>query len=309
VLPYGWHPMDARSARAARLGTLLGGVLVVLCVVFVGRRLVDEWSAARDALESASWGWLALAVVAAAAGMTLIAVGWQRVLEALGAHAPIAGTVVWYYVGEIGKYLPGTVWPILGRGELARRGGVPRAVAYQSVALSLLLLYLAAAVLGGWLVAGPALAVLVAAAVVALHPGVVRQALAFLRRRTGRTLDLVVPSLGTSALLVLAYLPAWLAIGTATWAVARALDPAAPFVEVVLVTAGAWLVGFLAVPVPGGVGVREAAFVAAATGLAPGVGAATAVVARLVFVAVDAAGAAVLAPRARRGARPSEPAS
>ena len=51
-----------------------------------------------------------------------------------------------------------------------------------------------------------------------------------------------------------------------------------------------WIAGFLAVPVPGGVGVREAVFVAAA-GLDPGVGAAVALVTRAVFMAVDAAGA------------------
>ena len=52
-----------------------------------------------------------------------------------------------------------------------------------------------------------------------------------------------------------------------------------------------WVVGFVLVPVPGGVGVREATFVAAAGSLDPGIAAATAVVARAVFVVVDVVGA------------------
>ena len=50
--------------------------------------------------------------------------------------------VTWYFVGEIGKYVPGGIWPVVGRAELARRGGHPRSGAYASVALSLGALYL-----------------------------------------------------------------------------------------------------------------------------------------------------------------------
>jgi hypothetical protein len=93
--------------------------------------------------------------------------------------------------------------------------------------------------------------------------------------------------------LVVRYVPAWLAIGGATWAVARSLDPSAGLLEVGTAATLSWLIGFVLVPVPGGVGVREAAFVAAAGSLDPGIAAAVAVGARLIFVAVDAAGAVI----------------
>jgi uncharacterized membrane protein YbhN (UPF0104 family) len=282
-----------------RIGTVVGALLVVLCVAFVARRLAHEWSAARDALGDASWSWIVLAVVAAAAAMTAMALGWQRVLDALGAPVATVEAVVWYFVGEIGKYLPGTFWPVVGRAELARRGGVARAVSYQSVVLSLLLLYLACALVGGALV-GVGAAIVIVVAIAVLHPAVSGRLLDLTRRVTKRDLDVVLPSLGTSARLTAMYVPAWVFVGTATWAVARALDPSASWTHIVPAATASWLVGFLAVPVPGGVGVREAAFVAFATGLAPGVAPATAVIARLVFVAVDAAGATVLAPRVRR---------
>jgi uncharacterized membrane protein YbhN (UPF0104 family) len=89
------------------------------------------------------------------------------------------------------------------------------------------------------------------------------------------------------------YVPSWLAIGGATWAVARALDPSAGVLEVGTAAVLSWLVGFVLVPVPGGVGVREAAFVAAAGSLDPGIAAAVAVGARAIFVVVDAAGALI----------------
>lgn len=287
-------------AALSRAATFVGLVLVVACVVFVGRRLADEWDAAEASIRSADVGWLVLAVALAALAMTSIAVGWQRVLAVLGAPIGTAAAIAWYYVGEIGKYLPGTLWPVVGRAELARRGGVPRGVAYQSVALSLLLLYLAAAVVGG-AVAEPLVVVpFVVLAVVVLHPVVAGAALRVVQRLTGRSLDLVLPSLKESLLLAAGYVPTWLLVGTATWAVARSLDPGAGWSDVVPAAAASWLVGFVAVPVPGGVGVREAVFITAAGSMPAGVAAATAVVARLVFVAVDAAGGVLLAPRARR---------
>jgi uncharacterized membrane protein YbhN (UPF0104 family) len=66
-----------------------------------------------------------------------------------------------------------------------------------------------------------------------------------------------------------------------------------------------WVVGFVLVPVPGGVGVREAVFVAAAGSLDPGIAAAAAIVARAIFVVVDALGAAIGSAALRRVGAPA----
>src|SRR5690606_41727254 len=90
-----------------------------------------------DGVADASLGCVAAALVLAAAGMTWVAACWRRALALSGPPPALSQTVAWYYAGEIGKYVPGGVWPVLGRGELARRGGVPRGRAYPSVGLSL----------------------------------------------------------------------------------------------------------------------------------------------------------------------------
>ena len=59
-----------------------------------------------------------------------------------------------------------------------------------------------------------------------------------------------------------------------------------------------WVTGFIVVFVPGGLGVREAAFTAAAGGaLDPEIAATVAVVSRLVFMSGDALGAAAAVAR------------
>jgi len=69
--------------------------------------------------------------------------------------------------------------------------------------------------------------------------------------------------------------------------------------RVVFAAVLSWVVGFLAVPVPAGAGVREAVLLAA-SGLDGGVAAATAIIARVIFIAVDAVGGLLGAPVAGR---------
>ena len=237
------------------------------------------------------------------AGMTAIAVPWRRAIQLLGDDMPTGQAIRRYFVGEIGKYVPGGVWPILGRGELAVRWGIRRTTAYSSVLLSLMALYLAAmfvvvaglpALLSGDDGTGPiAVLLLLPLGLIALHPRSLGAAIAVVERVSKRDVHLDIPSWRSSVALVVRYVPAWLAIGGATWAVARSLDPSAGVIEVGTAATLSWLVGFVLVPVPGGVGVREAAFVAAAGSLDPGIAAAVAVAARIIFVAVDALGAAI----------------
>jgi uncharacterized membrane protein YbhN (UPF0104 family) len=312
-------PTERPGQRARVASTAIGVVLALAATVFVGRAIVRDWDEIRDALEGAAPGWLAVAVVLAGVGMTAIAVPWRRAIQVLGEDMPTSQVVRRYYVGEIGKYVPGGVWPILGRGELAARWGIRRTAAYGSVLLSLLALYLASmfVVVGGLpaLLAGDdgtgpiAVLVLLPAGLVVLHPTVLRGLIGLVERVAKRKVDLVLPSWGSSVALVARYVPAWLAIGGATWAVARSLDPSAGIVEVGTAATLSWLVGFVLVPVPGGVGVREAAFVAAAGSLDPGIAAAVAVATRLIFIAVDAAGALIGSATLRAGAPRSDPTS
>jgi uncharacterized membrane protein YbhN (UPF0104 family) len=123
-----------------------------------------------------------------------------------------------------------------------------------------------------------------------------------------RKLDVRIPPWSESLKLIALYLPAWVLIGTATWCVARAFDPSVSWLTIAPAAMLSWVVGFVLVPVPGGVGVREAAFVALVGGTVPsGVRATIAVVARLAFMLVDALGALIGAAVVRRWDAASPP--
>lgn len=304
-------------SRLARLSTTIGIVIAVAGGVFVVRAIASQWSSVESSLRDADWVWLAIGVLTAALAMLAVALPWKRALTLVGIDAGWRACVTWYFVGEIGKYVPGGIWPVVGRAELARRGGHPRAGAYASVALSLGALYLADLLLvtllvplrfvgeaSGWLW----VLVLLPVGLALLHHRPLGWFVELAEKAMKRPLDVRIPPWSESLALIASYLPAWLLIGTATWCVARAFDPDVGWLTIAPAAMLSWVVGFVLVPVPGGVGVREAAFVALVGGALPaGVRATIAVVARLAFMLVDALGALVGAAVVRRWDAASPP--
>jgi len=302
------------------LSTLLGFVLAGLGAAFVAWSLADEWGRVLEATTGARPLWLGAGFVFGMAGIVHLGLGWRRALELLGFPCSRRDALRWYFVGQLGKYVPGGVWAVVGSAELAAGEGASRARAYGAMLLALGCGYLAGilAVAGllpfevGLLQGLPTvgfLLVLIPLGVLAVHPAVLGYVLEFTRRVSRWPIELEVPRWGSSLRLVGWHLPAWLGLGLATWCVARALEGPVPVVNIMLAGILAWVVGFLVVPAPGGLGVREAVFTVAATSLSSGMAAAVAVVARVVFVMVDVAGAGLvlLARPGGRGSRGSEP--
>ena len=299
------------SGRVRRLVPVaLGIALTALCVAFVIQTLNRDWSRVHHELVHASTGWLAVGLGCGAAAMTLAAWTWGDAMRIAGGRLPRRKIVACFFVGEIGKYLPGAIWASVGRAELAQRNGVARNRAYPSVVLSMVGLYLAAA-LGAAIVlpfsltrhahVGPVLLLLllVPIGLGCLHPAVLTAARDLLARLLRRPIDVVIPPWRSSVGLIARYLPAWVGIVVATWCVARALPGVdAPVLPIALATLLSWLAGFVT-PTPAGAGVREAVFIAV-SGLAAGPAVAVAVASRLIFVVVDVVGALLSVPGARR---------
>ncbi len=308
---------ERRGLSRRAVATLVSGAGILIAVVglaFVGRRLAADWDETRELLAGARWAWLVSALPLCLAGMALIGTPWRRIMDVLGHPCGMGETMRWFFPGQLGKYVPGGIWPVVGRGELAVRGGVPRTIAYTSVALSLALTYLAAALaalgfLGVALVSGQGAAgslwalVVLPLGMAALHPRVLTTLVTTAERVLSKAVEIRVPDYRTTLALVAEHVPAWLCVGAGTWLVARAFTDDVAVAQVCFAGVLSWIVGFVIIPVPGGIGVREAAFVAAATSLPSEVAATVAIASRLCFITADLAGAAVVVSW-RRDRRP-----
>ena len=122
---------DARGAalsgnRSLKLVIrLVSLVFVALCLAFVVHLLVRDWPETSAALRHARLWWLVPAAVCACGGMFLLAWRWGAAIIAVGGRPAGHHRVISaFFVGEAGKYIPGAVWAMLGRSELARREGL-----------------------------------------------------------------------------------------------------------------------------------------------------------------------------------------
>ena len=196
---------------------------------------------------------------------------WEALLAGLGSplRTTTAGRI--FFIGQLGKYIPGSVWPVLTQMELGAKANVPRS---RSASASILTMILSLAT--GLLVAAATLPfahysagydwvfILVPVILVCLYPRVLNPLLNWLFKLTKRpgldqpvTLKMLSKALAWSLL-------AWIANGVQIWILADKLG--APAGRTILIALGgyafAWCVGFVIIFAPAGAGFRDLLVVA-----------------------------------------------
>jgi glycosyltransferase 2 family protein len=259
--------------RRRRLADLLAICFVVVAIGVAGWALRDQLPDIADALRHLGWWRPMLALALVIAGLLATAEVWKHCLAALGSPVSSGAARRIFFPAQVGKYLPGSVWPFLAQIRFAREFGVPggRALLAGSI---FLVVHTATSVLVGalLLISQPGLAgrlgwlgACLPAALVLLHPKLIR----FLSRRLAGRADAAPPVLRASALVrpVLWMVPAWVAYGAAGFLLAEAFTGRALQLAVACTAAFAlgWLVGLLVFVAPAGVGAREGILVLALT--------------------------------------------
>ncbi|HEX6499590.1 MAG TPA: lysylphosphatidylglycerol synthase transmembrane domain-containing protein [Micromonosporaceae bacterium] len=286
-------------------------------VAAVAWTTVNEWSQVRHTFSTLAWESVVLALLAAVAGIGAGMMSWRSALHDLGHEVPVLTAGRINLVGQLGKYVPGSVWAYVLQMELGRRAGLPRARAFLASVVSVGLGVTAGLVVG--ILGLPALfdaargpdastgrfalyvlVGLVPVALVCAHPRVLTRLVnLFLRvlRRQPLGHDLswrgVLRTIGWAAV-------AYACFGLHLWLLANA--QAAPGVGGIVRSVGAMAlamtVSVFAVVAPSGLGVREGILTAALTPYlgSPGLAFSVALVSRLIFTVADviAAGGAAL---------------
>ena len=270
-------------------------------------------------LVSPRWGWIAAACALLALSYGTSALIWGRMVRDLGGpRLTPADAVRIYLVANLGRYVPGKLWQIAGLALLARGRGVPAAVATAAALVGHAVSLAGAMVIGllalaqapppldrfaPFAAAGTALVVLTVTI-----PGIFRPLLRLWLRWVPGDAPTDVPIGALEGLRWLAlYALNWGGFALAFWLLMRGLSlPGSPLV-LGPAFAAAYVLGYLALFAPAGLGVREGALVVL---LSPTVGAGPAALAAVVarvwttVVEVIPAGAFWLAgiarPRAER---------
>ncbi len=299
--------------RAVRIGVALLAVGLGIAAIAARWDDVRRAAAQLDALA------IAAALLAVLAGLFATMLSWRALLVDLGSPLPLPDAGRVFFLGQLGKYLPGSVWWLVGQVELAHDAHVPRRRAAAAGVLGVVLSLgsgLALAALTLPLLPRPATArfwpalAAIPLLAVALHPRVLNPGIdAALRLVRREPLERPLSPRGIATAFGWAVL-AW--IGYGLHVAVLAADLGASRGSVVPLSVGAfalaWSVGFLTVLVPAGIGVREAALTAAiAPAVRPGAALVVAVVSRVLMSGGDLVWAGVVSLRSPRRAGVPDP--
>lgn len=301
----GWRGLVQRllGSRPVKIAFVLAALALGVYAV------VDQWAQVRAGLGRLGAGPVVGAFVAVLANEAAIMLSWRAVLAGLGSEVPLVPASRIFFVGQLGKYLPGSVWPALAQMELGHQRGVPRARSVTAFALTLVVSFAS-----GLLVAGVLLPVadfgryawllaIVPVSLAALHPRVVGPGLDKLLRLVRRPPLEHRPDAATLAVSAAWAIAGWAAFGLQTYVLATALG--APAGRAALPAFGgyalAWCAGLVVVFAPAGAGVREVVLVAALVGVLPrGDGTLLALLSRVLVTAADVLCAALAGAGAAR---------
>lgn len=294
----------AKTAQAGRRRTarrLLRVGFLLVALGFGGWAVAGEWDSVVAGFARLSWAALAGSLVAVVAALLGAMLTWRTLLADLGSPLPLRPAAKVFFVGQLGKYIPGAVWPVLAQMEMGRDLGVPRsrsaAAFFLMMPVQLATGLLVSLVTLGWHRYGWLL-LFVPLLLVLLEPKVINTVIGWALRRIKRE-PLERPLTRRGMLTALGWaLAGWVCYGIHLYFVAPQSGPLFAIGAFAL----SWCLGIMTFVVPAGAGVREVAMVAVlAPHLDRGSAIAVALSSRVVIIVGDliCAGLAGIAARRR----------
>ena len=315
-----FRPFDYNGGMRIPWRRIVKIVVFLLSLAFLVAIVQRQWAV----LQTYEWqitpGWAVLALVGLELAWLFELDTWRMILRSLGGPLSYRRAAPIWFLSNIIRYIPGNIWQFLGMAELAAEEGVPRMATFTSIVLHqaistaagvvLASVYFAVAGQQEWFVWLRPFLLLTPLGLLLLQPRVLERFLNWAMAKLHRPPLRVTLTWGQIWLLLLRYLLVWLAMGLSFAALVRALTPfgwdTVPYL--VASWAAAYVIGYLSLLTPSGLGVREGilALLLAPVFAAP-LPVVIAIVARLWMVLAEllAAGAALLVRRKRSASGPA----
>ena len=303
-------PKESPPPRQPLWRRVLRHVWIACVVAAFAIALARQWTSVGQAFARID-GWrLGLSAALGVVGVGVSAQVWRALIGGLGAPLSVTAGARVFFVGQLGKYLPGSVWPVVAQMELGKDYGVARRTSAAAVALFLWVHLCTGVVLAGGLLPFtadvPLVAVLVVPAGMALLlPGVLRRGITLAVRVTRREEIPTLPGFPAVAAAAGWALVMWACYGAHLWLLVEGAGTDVGGVNALSMVgafAAAWSVGFLFLIAPAGAGAREGVLLALLP-LPVGAQLAVVLISRVMLTAADGLWGSfgALAVRARRG--------
>jgi len=257
---------------AVRTGQAL--LLFVICYYLVYHNLIQNWHKLADYQWSLRWLPFSLSLLGVSLTFAANTQIWRMIVRSLsGVSLPPYRSVYIWFMSNLGRYLPGKVWQIAGMAMMARGLGVPGVEAAASSVLAIVICMLAGACLGlalfpaalagsyaplvSWAWLG--LPVMLAF----LHPALLNRLIRLVSKWSGKPAVMGNLRLRDLLLWFTLNLLVWIVYGVCFYYFIHSVIPEARLSlgDAVGIYAVGYIIGFLMIFAPGGLGVRESVFV------------------------------------------------
>jgi glycosyltransferase 2 family protein len=266
-------PPTGKLAARRWLGTAAGVIIAGAALWFLAVRLVRDW-------HQIQFGQLHFQPLLLVASFVLLLVfhlplygyAWKLILHALGGELPLGKSIAIFSVAQIGKYAPGKVWFTLGRMSMAKNEGIPEDRTMVSVVVELAFSLLAATALFGLAVLlipraqiPPAvylLFLLAPLSLVAVYPPILNWIIRFALARLKRPVFELRMSYPRILRILVLYVLDWALQGACCFVLINSFYPM-PLSRLPVLLGGyamSWMLGFLVLIAPAGLGIREGVY-------------------------------------------------
>ncbi len=255
---------------------ILGWAAAAIIVYFLVRQLDNNWSDIASGDWKIAWPYLILSAATLFIAYLFLAQAWRLIIFGFGLKPGFIGSFRVMYLAQLGRYIPGKIWQVVGMVGVANQIGIPSSVSLASFALAQIYYLPAAFLLIPLLLGDPgkfeslkflgnlfyifaAILVLICLAIFLMPRGIGRLlnfALCMLKK------DEVSynPSFLNRMAIFAVYLVSWILMGISfkLFIVAVSPETEISYSFAAGTYIASYVIGYLSIIAPGGLGVREA---------------------------------------------------
>ncbi|HII14810.1 MAG TPA: hypothetical protein HA362_00695 [Nanoarchaeota archaeon] len=242
-------------------------IIISLAIIsFLVQRLIKSYSQISDYPVSINYAFLFIAVILGIVGFTMFGISWIGAVSICGNKLELKQGMLSWFRSQMIKYLPGTIWMFISRVYDCQKCGIEKKTAILSIYMECILLGLSALILSialnyriiGQYVPVAVLIPIFMASLLLIHPAVLNKILSIFKKKG---IQIKTYSYRRLLGLLIFYIISWAPLGMGFALLVNSITPI-PFSDYPYV-AGAfilsWVLGFISIFSPGGIGVREGA--------------------------------------------------
>lgn len=267
-----------KSPGRTILINILKLVLIAIVLYFVYGQFSKHWQEVVAYDWSVNFGLLILSLVVHLIAFTMFSRTWCLIIGTLGYKVKLRHAFKIAYIADLGRYIPGKIWPLFGMAYLARQLGIQEERAVTSWGLAMIFNLPSALLAGGacfllypgtfdiditstlgrgaYLIGA---GILIFSVLLIFLPNKVFILANYFLRKLKRPEIILKIKLTTALKIYSGYIICWLLFGLAFWIFVKAVagGETIPLVPTMGAFIIAYQIGYLAFFAPGGIGIRE----------------------------------------------------